>query len=255
MKKKKFNKNQNIVVKHPVSGKKISLLALAQECNVSVDKVVNRYLNGKRGMELVKTDKDRPILLWNGRRFYTLKDVSAKYGLHYQTLVHRYNKGFRFPQIVYSKKLFKEFLSENRQNITTTINGQAKTLKELSVDYGISLSVLKNRYRKGMREKDLIKPEIQTDLINYQSESPLIRLSKETGIKYITLNKRYHQGLRGKELVEPPKTHMATKIPFKGREVTYKELSQEYGIKPATLFYRYQQGDRDDKLVRKVNSK
>src|SRR5699024_10116796 len=102
-------------------------------------------------------------------------------------------------------------LDTSRQK-TATINGETKTLVEWSKISGVKIITMRNRYAKGVRGEDLIKPADQSlnrhkniakILVNGESLT-FAELSEKTDLNEKTLRERYAKGLRDDDLIAPP---------------------------------------------------
>lgn len=92
---------------------------------------------------------------------------------------------------------FKEQAYNKRTNRLITYKGETKTMKEWSEEYGIRMSVIHERLKKGMSvEETFTTPvEVKRNLVTYNGETKnLSEWARETGINRATIQGRLQCG-------------------------------------------------------------
>lgn len=153
-------------------------------------------------------NKTTNTYIWiNGKR-YTQQELAREYNINHKTIAYRVNQGWNDEDII--GKAYQN-LDTSRQKIAT-INGETKTLVEWSKISGVKIITMRNRYAKGVRGEDLIKPADQSlnrhkniakILVNGESLT-FAELSEKTDLNEKTLRERYAKGLRDDDLIAPP---------------------------------------------------
>lgn len=159
-------------------------------------------------LEVQASNKTTNTYIWiNGKR-YTQQELARKYNMDHKTIAYRVNQGWKNENIVGGAY---QNLDTSWQK-TATINGETKTLIEWSKISGVKIITLRNRYARGIRGPELIKPADQSR--NYHKNIKRIQvngdgitfaeLSEQTGLNEKTLRQRYAKGLRDNDLIAPP---------------------------------------------------
>lgn len=158
--------------------------------------------------QIQASNKTSNTYIWiNGQR-YTQQELARKYNMGHKTISYRVNHGWSDEEIIGDAY---QNLDKSRQ-MSTTIEGETKTLIEWARISGVNIVTLRDRYRRGIRGKELLQPanqrynhhpnpikiDVNGDLLSFNE------LSVRTGINIKTLRERYAKGLRDNDLIAPP---------------------------------------------------
>ena len=92
------NRNQQNTVKINIDGETVTCQMLADALGLSHGTIYNRYMDGVRGLDLIRLEKRRKngrILEINNEIYHSIKELSQKTGLPYSTLKERFKNGDR----------------------------------------------------------------------------------------------------------------------------------------------------------------
>ena len=145
-------------------------------------------------------------------------------------------------------------------NDITSINGEDLTLKEISEKYNTNITTVTYRYKKGYRDNDLIKKELQRGierkLIEIDNKHYTYQeISKIYNININTLKKRYQKGIRGMALIQDY-VKCNESIDILNRIVvidnyryTFKKVASKLNISTDTIEDNYNKGYRGLELL------
>lgn len=145
-----------------------------------------------------------------------------------------------------------------RTNTIKTIIFKEKetTFKELSMTSGIDSSVLRGRYKLGLRDDDLIKPVQKSGhipiFITFEGNSvELYNLGKEYNIPEEVMYQRYYYGKRGIDLIAPYRSKRSKYDLYTIGNVTMtiKEHASENNLDADTLLRRINEDWEPEKLL------
>jgi hypothetical protein len=163
-----------------------------RETKVSFGTIKKRLDEGSEGEDLIK--ESRIYIEVEGKK-RKLHELAKESGLSRKLVYLRYYKG---------KRDIKELFAPVEVGKVMVFDEEL-TIKEAAEKYNLSKSAISTRYRKGLRNEQLIEPikkkyiEIRGDLLTYRE------ISEKYNISVNTLKDRYYRGLRGLDLIKEVK--------------------------------------------------
>lgn len=153
---------------------------------------------------------------------------------------------------------------ENARNKRSTVflelNGERKTLQEWALEYNLPPKTVRDRYRKGVRGKDLLapltihKPPKSEPSIFIEIDGELKSLNEwadHLGMSRKTISWRYHsKGLRGRELIAPIGSKQNS-LTIGNITKPIAEWAREYELSYQLLSRRIKNGTPKEKLLEK----
>lgn len=128
-----------------------------------------------------------------------------------------------------------------RTNRIVEYNGKKQTVKEWSVELGLSYSTLSGRLRRtGTIERSkLPRKKVIGNLVQYDGkEKNLSDWGKEYGIGYKLLHERIQRGMSVGDALTTPKNHNRDNITYNGETKNLSRWAKELKISQGTLFKR-----------------
>lgn len=87
-------------------------------------------------------------------------------------------------------------------NIKVLINGEEILLHDIPKRYNLTNSIVHDRYKRGLRGDELLKPSQKGIVISIEGQEMSIEdASKKYNIKYATIYNRYKKGYNGLDLI------------------------------------------------------
>lgn len=193
----------------------------------------------RRGSTSYKIKK----VIINRKRQYLL-DVSKDYNIPIYTMIQRYKAGKRGDDLI----------KPIRQPIKIKMANQMLSVKKIANHYHLKPSLIRGRYYRGKRGKDLIQSshsnQPATIKIDWKNEKLSINeIAKKYNISPSIVRGRYKNGKKGIDLIRP--TLNKTTI-INGDRITFAEAAYQYGLNEHTIRYRYNRGLRDQDLIKPV---
>ena len=140
------------------------------------------------------------------------------------------------------------------RKIKVDIEGvEYKSFETAGKALGLPSSTLLNRYRRGLRGRDLLKNSYGIVILGteYQNFSAA---SKKFGVNSVTLRDRYNRGLRDNDLVAPPRRKNIC-IQVRGKKFSsVRALADHFGMSYGALSARYLHGIRGEDLLANVET-
>lgn len=148
-----------------------------------------------------------------------IKKWADTIGITVGALEYRVNQGWSEQEILYGKTNEKPVVQVNRNKIAPVnassrdskmdkevcFEGEIKSLREWSVELGISEHVIRGRMSKGKLGRELLLPvkeiEARIEVKIGDRKFSFRQLSQRTGISEDILRRRYNQGYRGEKLI------------------------------------------------------
>lgn len=164
------------------------------------------------------------------------------------------------------------YIRLGKNNVTKTnpiveINGEKRTLKEWSVQSGISYLTLMKRYKRGLTGDKLLQPQrtkqgkskfdphiVSKKLKVNGVEKSIGEWAEEVEIHPHLIFKRLQRGWKPYEAIIPKNVtkdqlYRFQPISIYGETKTLEEWANEYGLKPKTIFKRIKDGWKANELI------
>lgn len=144
---------------------------------------------------------------------------------------------------------------DRNSNIRVEMDGEEKTLYDLSDEFGINPATIRGRLDRGLVGEDLTKPvgtiEVDGRIVSFKEAEQL------TGISSSTLMGRFYRGKTDEQILfHPSRTYTRyDHVIINGHSHSLKEWADLSGIQYPTLLNRYKSGVRGDKLIEKIGVK
>ena len=181
----------------------------------------------------------------------TLTQWAEYYNISPVTVFSRYRNGVRGIDLFDRPKLTGASVPKY-----ITIDGETKRASEWSKISGVESKTITNRYKEGVRGKDLIAPRLSRSF-EYVVEidgvsKPLKQWVDQSEVSYDTMLERYKKGLRGKDLLAKREKPENLLVEIDGVTKTLEQWSIDTGINKSTLSSRYHSGKRGKALIRPI---
>lgn len=190
-----------------IDGHKMNFIQVAKKFGLNQQTVLSRYKRGVRYPDIVlpvdefkrkmKRDGPQDIQTAIDGQQMTLGEASAEYQVKPSTVINRYKRGIRGPELVQTVK---------RVTSGPIVLEDGQTLSELAAKTGIDYMTLWQRYQAGKRGAELsVQPKRKRFMVDYQGRTwTLLELSRAFHVPVGTLRNRVKQGESGDNLVRPP---------------------------------------------------
>jgi len=178
------------------------------------------------------------VFIEHGGEIKTASQWGCEIGTSGDTIKKRFEKGMD--------------ILENKHHIKININGEIKTLKELSEESGILSTTIYNRYINGWKNENLINPFIDdTKHIEINGEIHTVTEWAEiSGLTREIILNRISYGWNNEDLIKPRKRNGKKKyIEVNGVSHTIDEWCDIIGIHRSSFNVRIRKGLTGDELI------
>lgn len=187
---------------------------------------------------------------WEGEE-YTLPELARKFGMAWQTLRYRLEKGLSLEEALDSRRLEKK---------RTTRSGESDTIRGWADRTGIDAHIIRRRIEQGWSVDDAVEvtPRDRSLRIKWQGKFySVAELAKKCGVSESGLRYRLGKGLPVEEALTPKSVKVGrpgkTLTSGNGETHTIPEWSKKLGIPHKTLHTRLSQGWEPDEILGFVN--